>query len=137
MFKFSSLLRDCLSKEMYYIDYNMTSLKVGRPSDLTEEERAEKKKEYRRNYYREYNKQERVRKLHYQRMKKYRLAKKQNDTKHIENLKEYNKNYYEKNKEKYKEVTYCLCGGVFERNNKNRHINKTKKHAKWLSDLSK
>ena len=46
--------------------------------------------------------------------------------------KEYNDMYLEKNREKFKEKTKCVCGSVFRKRETSKHI-KTKKHLSFFN----
>lgn len=51
----------------------------------------------------------------------------------MESVKEYNRRYYQENKEKWSTYFYCDCGAKYCYNTRSRHI-KSKKHLLFLQE---
>ena len=63
----------------------------------------------------------------------YKVAILKDGTERLYNRTEWNKKYYEKNKERLTNKIVCECGGKYSTINKSSHM-KTKRHKKFLSN---
>lgn len=53
----------------------------------------------------------------------------------VEDRSQYNKNYYQQNKEYFTKKYICDCGGRYNMTSRSRH-NKSKKHIKYIESLN-
>ena len=53
----------------------------------------------------------------------------------VQERSEYNKNYYQQNKEYFTTKYKCDCGGTYNMTSRSRH-NKCKKHIKYIESLN-